>query len=124
VRCWAPLFRKKRGVVSTRVLYPNQRQSTIRGGSRVLSRLTGLAKKISETSIFDPLLNREIVLMTCAEDRRRIAEEQRPCCVHMNLRFEWPKVALESPFGYLRVMVAPNSTPEVAASRNEPEARR
>jgi hypothetical protein len=60
VRCWAPLFRKKRGVVSTRVLYPNQHQSTIRAGSWVLSRLTGLAKKsaITPSSIFDCIAKR------------------------------------------------------------------
>jgi hypothetical protein len=46
--------RRMRGVVSTRVLYPNQPHNTIRVESRILSRLTGRAKKTSEASILGP----------------------------------------------------------------------
>jgi hypothetical protein len=49
--------RRMHGVVSTRVLNPNHRQITMRVDSRALSRLTGPAKKSSESSIFDPPRN-------------------------------------------------------------------
>jgi hypothetical protein len=37
--------------------------------------------------------------------------------MQMNLQLEWPDVALENPFAYLRVMLTPNSTPDVAVSK-------
>jgi hypothetical protein len=46
--------RRMRGVVSTRALYPNQRKNTIRADSRLLSRLTGLAKKSARHPASNP----------------------------------------------------------------------
>jgi hypothetical protein len=46
--------RRMRGVVSTRVLYPNQRQNTSRADFCVLSRLTGPAKKSARRPCSNP----------------------------------------------------------------------
>jgi hypothetical protein len=55
--------------------------------------------------------------MPYAEDRRRVAEDQRRHFMRANLQFEWPDVDLESPFVYLRVILTPKITPEVAVSK-------
>jgi hypothetical protein len=59
--------RRMRGVVSTRVLYPNQPQNTIRADSCVLSRLTGLAKMFRKSFFFDPSLDAGMASMPCLE---------------------------------------------------------